>query len=177
MHWLLLLILPFHLLFMENPTSIYDFQLEAIDGSTLSFSDYKGKKILLVNVASACGYTPQYQQMQELYENHGDKVVVIGVPSNDFGFQERGSNAQIQEFCSSRFGVTFPMAAKISVKGKDAHPLYQWLTQKELNGKLDAKVKWNFHKFLIDEEGQVVKDLPSSVGPLDQPILQWLGLD
>jgi glutathione peroxidase len=176
MHWLLL-ILPFHVLFMENPTSIYDFKLEAIDGSTLSFSDYKGKKILLVNVASACGYTPQYQQMQELYENHGDKVVVIGVPSNDFGFQERGSNAQIQEFCSSRFGVTFPMAAKISVKGKDAHPLYQWLTQKELNGKLDAKVKWNFHKFLIDEEGQVVKDLPSSVGPLDAPVLQWLGLD
>ncbi len=167
-------ILLFLLIYTTMGTNIYDISIEGIDGKTIDLSDFKGKKILIVNVASACGYTPQYQQLQELHENFGDKLVVLGVPSNDFGGQEPGTEAEIVEFCSSKFGVTFPMTAKVKVKGADKHALYQWLTQKTKNGQLDTEVKWNFHKFLIDENGELYKDLPSNFSPLDDEILDWV---
>lgn len=154
--------------------TIYQFSLEGINGEKIELSQFKGKKMLIVNVASACGYTPQYQQLQELYESFGDKIVVLGIPSNDFGGQEPGTEEEIIEFCSSKFGVTFPMTTKTKVKGPEKHALYQWLTDKSKNGKLDTKVKWNFHKFLIDENGEFYQDFPSGVSPLDSRILDWI---
>ena len=115
---------------------------------------FKGKKIMVVNVASECGYTPQYQQLQELFEEFEDKLIIVGFPSNDFGNQEPSSNAEIKTFCSLKYGVTFPMAAKISIKGNSSHPIYQWLTTADANKKLDSEVKWNFNKYLLDENGQ-----------------------
>lgn len=165
------LYLLIHIMINNN---IYQFSLKGINGDPIELSQYKGKKILIVNVASACGYTPQYRQLQELYESYGDKVVVLGIPSNDFGGQEPGTEAEIADFCSSKFGVTFPMTVKTKVKGSDKHELYQWLTDKSKNGKLDTKVRWNFHKFLIDENGEIYKDFPSGVSPLDSQILDWI---
>ena len=152
-------------------TSIHQFKVERIDGDEIDFADFKGKKLLVVNVASECGYTSQYQQLQELYDHFKDKIAVIGFPSNDFGGQEPGTNEAIQQFCSTQFGVQFPMAAKVVIKGPDAHPIYQWLTDKSLNGKMDAEVRWNFHKFLLDEHGALVQVFPSSVSPLSDEIL------
>lgn len=169
-----ILILLYLLIYTTMTNNIYDISIEGIDGKTIELSEYKGKKILIVNVASACGYTPQYKQLQELHENFGDKIVVLGVPSNDFGSQEPGTEAEIVEFCSSKFGVTFPMTEKIKVKGVDKHALYQWLTDKSKNGQLDTEVRWNFHKFLIDENGELYKELPSNVTPLDEEILNWV---
>lgn len=154
--------------------SAHSFSLEAIDGKTINLSQYKGKKILLVNVASACGYTPQYKKLQELYETYGEKVVVIGIPCNDFGRQESGTNAEIAEFCSSKYAITFPMAAKVSIKGNDQHPLYKWLTNKSENGVMDADVRWNFNKFLLDENGKLIEHFGSGVSPLDEKITKWL---
>lgn len=166
------------LLYNYNPmtlnTDFYNFSIEGIDGKNIDFESFKGKKVLIVNVASACGYTPQYAEMQELYEKYSDRLVVIGFPCNDFLSQEKGSNEEIAAFCSSNFGVTFPMTTKIKVKGKEQHPIYAWLTQKSLNGVQDSKVKWNFHKYLINADGSLYKDLPSSVTPLDQEILDWV---
>lgn len=166
------------LLYNYNPmtlnTDFYNFSIEGIDGKSIDFESFKGKKVLIVNVASACGYTPQYAEMQELYEKYSDRLVVIGFPCNDFLSQEKGSNEEIAAFCSSNFGVTFPMTTKIKVKGKEQHPIYAWLTQKSLNGVQDSKVKWNFHKYLINADGSLYKDLPSSVTPLDQEILDWV---
>ncbi len=154
--------------------SIHQFSLEGIGGERIEFASFKGKKLIVVNVASACGYTPQYQQLQELYEKFEDKLVIVGIPCNDFGGQEPGDNQQIKTFCSTRYGVSFPMAAKISIKGPDAHPLYQWLGSKALNGKMDTQVRWNFHKYLLDEKGVLVQSLPSAVEPFDEVILNWL---
>lgn len=159
---------------MTLNTDFYNFSIEGIDGKNIDFESFKGKKVLIVNVASACGYTPQYAEMQELYEKYSDRLVVIGFPCNDFLSQEKGSNEEIAAFCSSNFGVTFPMTTKIKVKGKEQHPIYAWLTQKSLNGVQDSKVKWNFHKYLINGDGSLYKDLPSSVTPLDQEILDWV---
>ena len=160
---------------MSNPNSnFHQFKIESISGGEIDFSAYKGKKILIVNVASKCGYTPQYKELQELYTTFGDKLVVIGFPCNDFGGQESGSNSEIQTFCDSKYGVTFPMTTKVKIKGKDAHPIYQWLTSKDQNGVMDADVRWNFHKFLIDEQGNLVKAYPSSVKPLSEEILSWV---
>ena len=151
--------------------SIYDFKVGGLDGQTIDFADFKGKKILIVNTASECGYTPQYSGLQELHLKHQDKLVVIGFPANDFGAQEPGSNAEIAQFCEKNYGVTFPMAAKITVKGDNMHPLYQWLTQKEQNGEMDAVVKWNFHKFLIDENGRLIASYPSGVKPMGDKLI------
>ncbi len=153
--------------------SIHSFKVEGISGEEIDFAAFEGKKILIVNVASACGYTPQYQQLQELYSAFQNKLVVIGFPSNDFGGQEPGTNEEIQAFCTSRFGVQFPMTTKVSIKGKP-HPIYAWLTQKSQNKIADAEVRWNFHKFLIDEKGRWVNHFPSSVSPLDEQILDWV---
>jgi len=128
---------------------------------------------MVVNVASECGFTPQYQQLQELYQEFRDKLVIVGFPSNDFGGQEPGTNEAIRAFCTQRYGVDFPLAAKINIKGSP-HPIYQWLTQKTRNGVADSEVRWNFHKYLLDENGHLIQDLPSSVSPLDEPILDWL---
>jgi glutathione peroxidase len=152
------------------PPSVYNFKVESLEGGMIDFSKYKGKKILIVNTASKCGYTKQYTELEELYKKYKDKLVVIGFPANNFGGQEPGTNAEIKEFCSSTYQVTFPMAAKISVKGEDMHPLYQWLTSKEKNGVLDAEIKWNFNKFLLNEKGELVAYFPSKVTPLSEEI-------
>lgn len=129
---------------------------------------------MVVNVASECGFTPQYQQLQELYEEFHDKLTIVGFPSNDFGGQEPGTNEEIRAFCTRRYGVDFPLAAKITIKGSEKHPVYQWLTQKSKNGVADSQVQWNFYKYLLDENGHLVQSFPSSVSPLDEQILDWL---
>lgn len=151
----------------------HTFKVDSISGQLIDFSEFSGKKIIAVNVASECGYTPQYQQLQELYDEFNDKLVVIGFPCNDFGGQEPGSEADIQAFCDRNYGVTFPMTAKIGIK-KSPHPIYQWLQHKAENGVLDHAVQWNFHKFLIDETGQLQAAYPSSVSPFDDRILSWI---
>ena len=155
-------------------SSIHQFKVEGIDGEEIDFASFKGKKIIVVNVASQCGYTSQYQQLQELYEEFKRKLVIVGFPANDFGNQEPGSNKEILDFCTTKYGVGFPMASKVSTKGPAQHPLYHWLTRKELNGVLNSEVQWNFNKYLLDESGQLVSYLPSAVSPFDEQILTWI---
>jgi glutathione peroxidase len=158
----------------ETAMSFYDFKTETLGGEAFDFSTLKGKRVLIVNTASQCGYTPQYKQLQELYDTYGgEKFTIIGFPANNFGGQEPGSDAEIATFCEKNYGVTFPMMSKISVKGADENPIYKWLTQKDLNGVSDGNVKWNFHKFLIDENGNWVKELSSSVSPLDDVVTSF----
>ncbi len=154
--------------------SIHQFSVEGITGNDINFADFAGKKVIVVNVASHCGFTPQYKQLEELYLTYKDHLVIIGFPCNDFGGQEPGSNSAIQQFCRLNYAVTFPLAAKISIKGALIHPIYNWLTKKPLNKVADTEVKWNFHKFLLDENGQLIKSLPSSCSPFDDEILNWL---
>jgi glutathione peroxidase len=153
--------------------SIFDIKINTIDNNPIDWNDFKGKKIIIVNVASECGYTSQYTQLQELYEQYEDKLVVIGVPCNDFGGQEPGTLDEIKTFCSTKYRVTFPMTEKVGIK-KDTHPLYQWLTSKSLNGVSDHQVQWNFHKFLINEDGSIYAALKSGVSPLDDQIISWV---
>lgn len=155
--------------------SFYDFTVKSISGEDFPLSSLKGKKVLVVNVASKCGFTPQYAQLQELYDKYGpDKFMIIGFPANNFMHQEPGTNEEIQEFCQLNYGVTFPMMEKISVKGKDIHPLYNWLTKKSENGKEDAKVKWNFQKFMIDENGNWAGYAASKTSPTSKEITDWI---
>jgi glutathione peroxidase len=149
----------------DVPKSIYNFKVEALTGGQIDFSKYKGKKILIVNTASKCGYTPQYEALEKLYEKYKGKLVIIGFPANNFGAQEPGSNAEIETFCKKNYGVSFPMAAKISVKGENIDPLYLWLTKKKYNNFQDSEVKWNFQKYLIDEKGNLVNVWMSNVTP------------
>ncbi len=153
--------------------SIHQYTTTSIEGKTLDLSALKGRKMLIVNVASACGYTPQYAQLQELHEHFSDKIAVIGFPCNDFGAQESGTETDIKEFCTVRFGVTFPLSAKIEIKN-NTHPIYQFLTQKALNGVSDNEVKWNFQKYLLNENGEFMHVFPSSVSPLDETILNFI---
>lgn len=152
--------------------SIHSFKIESISGEEIDFVRYKGKKIMVVNVASECGFTSQYEQLQELYHAFQGKLVIIGFPCNDFGGQEPGTNQEIQAFCTSRFGVDFPMTTKVSIKG-NPHPIYEWLMNKSHNGVSDAEVRWNFHKFLIDENGHWFAHYPSSISPIDEVITDW----
>ena len=155
--------------------SFYDFAVKTIDGKEFSLSSLKGKKVLVVNVASKCGLTPQYAQLEKLYEKYKDKdFVIIGFPANNFMGQEPGSNEEIAQFCSLNYGVTFPMMAKISLKGKEIAPLYQWLTEKKLNGKEDASVQWNFQKFMIDENGNWVGFASPKESPFSEKIVTWI---
>ncbi len=154
--------------------SIYDFKVEGLDGTTIDFAQFKGKKILIVNTASECGYTKQYEGLQALYEKYKDRLVIVGFPANNFGGQEPGSNSEIKEFCKKNYGVTFPMAAKISVKGEDTAPVYKWLCNKTENGVLDAEIKWNFNKFLIDEKGKMVAKFDSGVTPMSEALTSKL---
>lgn len=158
----------------KSQQDIYAFKVEALDGGTIDFAAYKGKKILIVNTASECGYTPQYKELQALYEKYKEKLVIVGFPANNFGGQEPGSNSEIKTFCEKNYGVGFPMAAKISVKGDDMAPLYKWLTSKASNGVLDAEIRWNFNKFLIDENGKMVAYFPSKVTPMSDEITSKL---
>lgn len=148
--------------------TLYDFNLTKLgDGSDLDLSQYKGKKVILLNVASECGFTPQYADWQKFYEASGEKIVVIGIPSNEFGGQEPGSNQDISTFCQKNYGVTFPMAGKAVVKGEGKHPLYQWLTTKSLNGWNDKEPGWNFCKYVINEKGQLTHFFGSKILPTD----------
>ncbi|PBQ30867.1 glutathione peroxidase [Sphingobacteriaceae bacterium] len=154
--------------------SIYDFKMKTLDGQDLSLSKFKGKKILIVNTASECGYTPQYKNLQALHEKYGNKVVVIGFPANNFGGQEPGSSTEIKSFCTKNYGVTFQMMEKVSVKGSDITPLYKWLSTKEENGTCSDAPGWNFCKYLIDEKGNVVKFFNSKVDPMSSEITSLL---
>lgn len=151
--------------------TIYQFKVEGLDGDNIDFAKFAGKKILVVNTASKCGYTPQYKELQALYDQFKEKLVIIGFPANNFGGQEPGTNTEIKEFCAKNFGVTFPMAAKISVKGEDAAPIYKWLCTQAMNGVMDVEVKWNFGKFLINEKGILVSYFPSKVNPMSDELL------
>lgn len=158
----------------SGKNSIYEFTLKTLDGQDLSLSRFKGKKMLIVNVASECGYTPQYKSLQALHEKYGNKVEVIGFPANNFGGQEPGNSTEIKSFCTKNYGVTFQMMEKISVKGSDMHPLYKYLSTKEENGSCDEAPKWNFSKYLIDENGKVIKFFGSKVDPLSEEIISLL---
>jgi len=150
--------------------SIYDFKVAGLNGDTINFSSFKGKKILIVNTASKCGFTPQYEGLEQLYEKYKDRLVIVGFPANNFFSQEPGSNETISEFCKKNYGVTFPMAAKISVKGKNIAAIYKWLCNKDENGVMDAKITWNFNKFLLDENGKLVAHFKSTVKPMSEEI-------
>lgn len=155
--------------------TIFQFKVEDLSGDSFDFSTLKGKKILVVNTASECGLTPQYEQLQEIYEKYKDKnFVIVGFPANNFGAQEPGTNQQIATFCQKNYGVTFPMMAKISVKGSDMHPVYQFLTQKAKNGLEDSEVQWNFQKYLINENGELVKVVSPRTLPTDAEIVNWI---
>ena len=154
---------------------IYQFKVKDINGSNFDFADLKGKKIMIVNTASKCGLTPQYEKLEALYEKYKSKnFVIVGFPANDFMSQEPGSNEEIESFCKMNYGVTFPMMSKISVKGKDMHPIYDFLTEKSLNGLEDNKVEWNFQKYLIDENGHLVKVISPRIQPDDESITSWI---
>jgi glutathione peroxidase len=155
--------------------SFYDFKVKDIDGKEFDMASLKGKKVMLVNTASKCGNTPQYETLESLYKEYGNhNFIIIGFPANNFGAQEPGTNTEIAEFCTKNYGVTFPMMSKISVKGDDMAPLYKWLTAKNQNGKMDSEVTWNFQKYLIDENGQLVDVIAPRTKPNDEKILSWI---
>lgn len=155
----------------DVPKSIYDFKVAALDGSTIDFSKYKGKKILIVNTASECGNTPQYADLEKMYKKYKNKLVIVGFPANDFGQQEPGSNQEIAAFCQKNYSVTFPMAAKITVKGKEKAAIYKWLTEKKYNNYMDSDVKWNFQKYLINEKGELVAIFQHRTNPMSDEII------
>jgi len=155
--------------------SIYQFSVEDLYGEIFDFSKLKGKKIMIVNTASKCGLTPQYKALQSLYEKFSETgFVIVGFPANNFLWQEPGTNEEIAEFCAQNYGVTFPMMGKVSVVGSNQHPIYSFLTKKKLNGSIDSMVTWNFQKFLIDENGYVVKSISPRRQPDDEEIINWI---
>ncbi len=159
---------------MSTQPSLYDISINSITGEPINLSDFKGKKILFVNTASECGFTGQYEGLEKLHQTYKDKLVVIGLPCNQFGGQEPGTLTEIQTFCKQNYGVTFLMTEKIDVKGKNQHPLYAWLTKKELNGVKSSSVKWNFQKYLIDENGKYIDFYYSLTKPLSSKITKHL---
>lgn len=159
------------MLFISAPENIYDFKPLSIDGKQIDLSLYKGKKILIVNVASECGNTPQYTELENLYKKYKDKLVVIGFPANNFGQQEPGTNAEIATFCKKNYGVTFPMMAKVSVKGDDIDPLFKWLTTQPNPDKV-GDIRWNFEKFLLDAKGKVIHRFHDKMMPMDPVIIK-----
>jgi glutathione peroxidase len=168
-----ILVVFFALLFAVAPSSVYEFKLKSIDGKNFSLKKYKGKKVLIVNTASKCGYTPQYTELQKLADTYKDKLVVVGFPANNFGGQEPGTNEDIKTFCHDNFAVTFPMSGKVSVKGLDIDPLFQYLTTAE-NPDFTGEIKWNFEKFLIDENGTLVHRFRSKTTPMSADITKYL---
>jgi len=168
------LILSLILAFTVSGSSIYDFKVAGLDGTDIDFSKYKGQKILIVNTASHCGNTPQYKDLEALYEKYKGKLVIVGFPANNFGEQEPGDAKEIKEFCTKNYGVTFPMADKVSVKGDDIAPIYKYLTEQAEAKGLTDPVKWNFGKFLIDEKGNLVATFSPRTQPMSEEILKWL---
>jgi glutathione peroxidase len=160
-------------IFSQSP-SFYDFKVKTLEGKEFDFSSLKGKKVMVVNTASKCGFTPQFKDLEELYEQYGQVLVIIGFPANNFMNQEPGSATEIRQFCTQNYGVTFPMMEKISVKGNDMHPLYKWLTSKEKNGVMDSEVKWNFQKYLIDEKGKLTDVVFSKEKPGSDKVIAWI---
>jgi glutathione peroxidase len=154
--------------------TIYDFKVPSLEGGSIDFSAYKGKKILVVNTASKCGFTPQYTELQELYKKYEGKLVIIGFPANNFAHQEPGTNKDIKEFCQKNYGVTFPMAEKVSVKGDDIHPLFKYLTAEAGKLGVEDPIKWNFTKFLIDEKGKLLAVFDSKTKPMSTDITKYL---
>ena len=158
----------------QQMKTIYDYKVESLDGKEINFADFKGKKILIVNTASECGFTPQYADLETLSKDYKDKLVVVGFPANNFGGQEPGSNAEIGAFCQKNYGVTFPMAAKVSVKGDDTAPIFKYLTEKDLNGVKNTTILWNFTKFLLDENGKLIDSYISTTKPTSESITKYL---
>lgn len=154
--------------------SIYEFKVPGLEGNTIDFAQYKGKKILIVNTASKCGYTSQYEELEALHKKYKDKLVIVGFPANNFGGQEPGSNAEIKEFCKRNYGVSFTMAEKVSVKGDDIHPVFKYLAGEAAKMGIEEPVKWNFTKFLIDEKGKLVAVFPSKVKPMSEELTSKL---
>jgi glutathione peroxidase len=166
------LLLTIALLFATT-SSIHTFEFKTIDGKTISFVSFKGKKILIVNTASKCGYTPQYEDLEALYKKYSSKLVIVGFPANNFGGQEPGSNTDINNFCKKNYGVTFIMASKVSVKGSDIDPLFKWLITQD-NPNFTGDIRWNFEKFLLDENGKLIHRYRSGTNPLDKDITDEL---
>jgi glutathione peroxidase len=161
------------LLLFTTASSIHTFDFKTIDGKTMSFSDFKGKKILIVNTASKCGYTSQYEDLEALYKQYNSKLVIVGFPANNFGGQEPGSNSDINNFCKKNYGVTFIMASKVSVKGSDMDPIFQWLTS-QANPDFTGDIRWNFEKFLLDENGKLIHRYRSGTNPTDKKLTDQL---
>ncbi len=160
---------------MQAPAkNIYDFKIKSLDGGVIDFAQYKGKKILIVNTASKCGFTPQYKGLEKLYEENKGNLVIIGFPSDNFGGQEFGEDSEIATFCEKNFGVTFPLTTRVDVKGDNITPIYKYLCNKSENGVLDANISWNFNKFLIDEKGNLVAHFDSKVTPDSEEIAKYL---
>jgi glutathione peroxidase len=158
----------------EASKAFYDIKINSLQGNPIDLSKFKGKKILFVNVASKCGFTPQYQELQQLHDTYKDQLVIIGVPCNQFGKQEPGSSEDIQEFCEVNYGVSFLISEKLDVKGSNQHPLYEWLTKKAINGKQNSTVKWNFQKYLVDEDGTFLDYFYSLTKPMNSRITSYL---
>ncbi|MDY0099028.1 MAG: glutathione peroxidase [Bacteroidales bacterium] len=171
---LIIIVLLFTATAFTQESGFYSFKVKTLEGDDFDMSALKGKKVMIVNTASKCGFTPQYKDLEELYERYGDKIEIIGFPANNFANQEPGTAEEIRQFCSSKFGVTFPLMEKISVKGNDIHPLYQWLTMKSKNGVMDSEVKWNFQKYLVDEKGNLTDVLYSIEKPGSEKVINWL---
>jgi len=155
-------------------SSIYEFKVEGLEGGSIDFAKFKGKKIMIVNTASKCGNTPQYAELEQLYEKYKDKLVIVGFPANNFGQQEPGSNEDIKEFCTKNYGVSFPMASKISVKGDDVAPIYKYLTEEAKKLGFEDPVKWNFTKFLLDENGKLITVIHNKTKPMSEEVLKYL---
>lgn len=158
----------------HTATSIYDFKVPSLDGKTINFADYKGKMIMIVNTASKCGNTPQYAELEKLYKLYKNKLVIVGFPANNFNQQEPGTNTEIQEFCQKNYGVTFPMAEKVSVKGDDIHPLFKYLVDEAAKKGITDPVKWNFTKFLLDEKGNLVTVIHNKTTPMSPEVTKFL---
>jgi glutathione peroxidase len=155
-------------------SSIYDFKVEGLEGGSIDLSQFKGKKIMIVNTASKCGNTPQYAELQKLYEKYKDKLVIIGFPANNFGGQEPGTSKDIEEVCRKNYGVTFPMAAKVSVKGDDIAPIFQYLVGEAKKLGFEDPIKWNFTKFLVDENGKLITVIHNKTKPMSDEVLKYL---
>jgi glutathione peroxidase len=170
----LILTTAFSLTGLAQTSGFYNFKVKTLEGGDFDLSTLKGKKVMVVNTASKCGYTPQYKELEAVYKEFGDNLVIIGFPANNFMNQEPGSATDIRKFCNDTYGITFPLMEKISVKGRDIHPLYKWLTSKELNGVMDSEVKWNFQKYLIDENGKLIDVIYSKEKPNSDKVVAWL---
>jgi glutathione peroxidase len=171
---LLFFLMLFSMTGFSQTSGFYDFKVKTLEGGDFDFATLKGKKVMIVNTASKCGFTPQYKDLEEVYVKYHDNLVIIGFPANNFASQEPGTAAEIRKFCTENYGVTFPLMEKISVKGNDMAPIYKWLTSKKENGVMDSEVKWNFQKYLIDENGKLVDVVYSKDKPTSDKVIAWI---